>query len=77
MTAQCPDCNRCFQVIDVDGVMSERRLIHEVLEESRENEQLREEIDRLRNENEAVNERLMDAERELGAKSEPDDYYTR
>ncbi len=40
-------------------------------------EQLREEIDRLRNENEAVNERLLDAERALGAKSEPDDFYTR
>ncbi len=40
-------------------------------------EQLREEIDRLRNENEAVNERLLDAERALGSKSEPDLYYGR
>ena len=40
-------------------------------------EQLRSEVDRLTNELEAEHERLLDAERELGAKSEPDEFYTR
>jgi hypothetical protein len=41
MNTQCPECKHRFQSIDVDGVMSERKLIHEVLEESREVERLR------------------------------------
>ncbi len=35
MHTQCPECRHPFQAIDVDGVMSERKLIHEILEESR------------------------------------------
>jgi hypothetical protein len=44
MNTECPECKHCFQTIDVDGVMSERRLIHEVLEESREVKRLRDGI---------------------------------
>lgn len=45
MKAECPECKCRFQTIDVDGVMSERRLMHEVLEESRECERLKSELD--------------------------------
>lgn len=40
-------------------------------------EQLRSEIDRLQDELMAEHERLLDARRELGARSEPDLYYGR
>ena len=46
MHTQCPECRHPFQAIDVDGVMSERKLINEVLEESREVNRLRAEIER-------------------------------
>lgn len=42
MHTQCYECGHLFQVIDVDGVMSERKLMNEVLEESREVNRLRE-----------------------------------
>lgn len=35
MKAECPECKHEFQTIDVDAVMGERKLIHEVLEESK------------------------------------------
>ena len=44
MHTQCPNCRHPFQAIDVDGVMSERKLINEVLAEVREVNRLRDGI---------------------------------
>jgi uncharacterized Zn finger protein (UPF0148 family) len=39
MKTECPNCKHRFQTVDVDGVMSERKLMRECLEESREREE--------------------------------------
>lgn len=36
MKTNCPNCNQQIQVIDVDGVMSERKMMHDLLESYRE-----------------------------------------
>jgi hypothetical protein len=36
MQIKCPDCGWQFQYIDVDAVMAERKLVNELLAESRE-----------------------------------------
>lgn len=59
MNAECPDCKHRFQVVDVDGVMSERKLIHEVLEESREVQRLRDGVQQIISRPDYTNPELM------------------
>jgi tRNA G26 N,N-dimethylase Trm1 len=41
MKTECPNCKHRFQTVDVDGVISERKLMHECLEESRDRDKWR------------------------------------
>ena len=59
MHTQCPECRHPFQAIDVDGVMSERKLINEVLEESREVNRLRDGVKQIISRPDFTNPELM------------------